>query len=463
MTNEPPKGLKQNMKNFYFQLHNRDLTDVTNKPEVYRKLLFGLAMFHANVQERKKFGALGWNRAYEFNDSDLEISRRQLAMFLDEYEAVPYRVLNFLTAHINYGGRVTDDKDLRLINVILTSYFCPGVMDVGYPFSPSGVYKTINADRDTPLGSYMEYIDSLPLNAGPEVFGMHPNANITCDRSETYDMFEVLLSLQPRTASSAGRTREEEVTDAAVAIEHRLPADFDMETIKTTYPVMYGESMNTVLVQECLRYNKLLVVMKTTLSNLQKALVGQVVMSGDLEAMGDSLFDQRVPVMWETKSFPSLKPLTAWTTELLDRLHFVRSWVAHGAPACFWISGFFFPQAFLTGTMQNFARKYQLPIDTLSFQFDVLSQYAQSGDELHLPSKRPEDGCFIYGLQLEGARWDEQTNVLAASRPKELYVCRSRRTAPMFARGLMPALVDSVQVYAAPANASTPSGEQGQA
>jgi hypothetical protein len=40
-------------------------------------------------------------------------------MFLDEYEQVPYKVLNFLTSYINYGGRVTDDKDLRTIDVIL--------------------------------------------------------------------------------------------------------------------------------------------------------------------------------------------------------------------------------------------------------------------------------------------------------------------------------------------------------
>lgn len=61
-------------------------------------------------------------------------------MLLDEYEMVPYKVINFLGAEINYGGRVTDDKDLLLINNILSKYICEEALEIGYKFSESGVY-----------------------------------------------------------------------------------------------------------------------------------------------------------------------------------------------------------------------------------------------------------------------------------------------------------------------------------
>lgn len=81
----------------------------------------------------------------------------------------------------------------------------------------------------------------------------------------------------------------------------------------------------------------------------------------------------------------------------------------------FWISGFFFPQAFLTGTLQNYARRYKKPIDAISFGFHVLDRKVESIME------KPVDGVYIHGLFLEGARWDNASQSLVDSKPKELF------------------------------------------
>lgn len=64
--------------------------------------------------------------------------------------------------------------------------------------------------------------------------------------------------------------------------------------------------------------------------------------------------------------------------DLNARVDFLKKWVRVGIPPAFWISGFYFPQAFLTGTLQNFARKYIVSIDTINFTFQVLLTFIYS-------------------------------------------------------------------------------------
>jgi len=88
------------------------------------------------------------------------------------------------------------------------------------------------------------------------------------------------------------------------------------------------------------------------------------------------------------------------------------------SPSIFWVSGFFFTQAFITGTLQNYARKHFIPIDKAEFDYRVLTSKECESAKL----MKPVDGAFIRGLFMEGARWDSKNHIIGESLPRELYI-----------------------------------------
>ena len=169
--------------------------------------------------------------------------------------------------------------------------------------------------------------------------------------SETNLLLDTALSLQPRSAGGAGKSWAEILEELAKDIAHRMPPEFDIEKALILFPVRYDESMNTVLTQELIRFNRLIEVVASSLKEIQKAIKGLVVLSAELEAMGNSMVIGKVPVLWSKVAYPSLKPLGSWTTDLLDRLTFLGDWMDSGkSPVIYWVSGFFFTQDFITGT-----------------------------------------------------------------------------------------------------------------
>lgn len=370
MTMEPPTGLRSNLLQTYELFDDKLLMDC-KKPNEYRKILFAFSFFHAIVQDRRKFGAIGWNIPYAFTFEDFDVCRRQLKIFLDDYDTIDFTVLNYLGSEINYGGRVTDDKDVRLIKSILNRFVNADVLVDDAGFSSSGTYKSIVVGTRE---DYINYITSLPLNPHPEAFGLHANAEIITNQNETRLILENVQMIQPRSSSGGGKSREELIGDIAMSIEEKMPKAFDEDAIGEKYPTDYNESMNTVLCQEVGKYNRLILKMIEMLADIKKALVGDVVMSEELEGMGNAMFDNLVPGGWADVGFLSLKPLASWMSEMLVRVDFLQKWIDNGTPAVYWISGFFFPQAFLTATLQNYARKHVIAIDELSFEFKIYDE-----------------------------------------------------------------------------------------
>jgi dynein heavy chain len=92
--------------------------------------------------------------------------------------------LSYLFGECNYGGRVTDDKDRRLLMSLLSTFVIEDIVTKEtYKFSESGIYYAPK-DGDS-QNHYIDYIKSLPMNPKPEVYGLHDNADITKDNQET--------------------------------------------------------------------------------------------------------------------------------------------------------------------------------------------------------------------------------------------------------------------------------------
>lgn len=353
MTNEPPKGVRANVIRSIGNLVKEEYWEgCAAKPREWKKLLVGLCFFHANIQERRKFGPLGWNIRYAFDESDLETSIAIMRRFLEEQDEIPWDALRFVTGQINYGGRVTDDWDRRCLMSILGYYIHPRILDDDYRFSKADQYF---APKPGSLKQLTDYFGSLPVTDDPIFFGMHDNANVTFQTVESQGLMATVLSLQPRTTGGGGeKSSDETVLDIAKEIADQVPALLDVEAAgPTTFVVQENGllgSLAIVLTQEIVKFNRLLTTMGATLADLQKAIKGLIVMTLDLDKMYTSFLTNKVPGLWSKVSFASLKSLGSWVKDLIYRIDFMRAWLKNGQPSAFALPVFFFPQGFMTGT-----------------------------------------------------------------------------------------------------------------
>ncbi|CAI9736985.1 dynein axonemal heavy chain 6-like [Octopus vulgaris] len=431
VTNEPPKGIKANIRRAFGEISLAFFEDHILS-EKWQKMVFGLCFFHAVIQERKKFGPLGWNIKYEFSDSDRECALNKLKIFCTD--GIPWEALNYVIGDITYGGRVTNSWDQRCLRTILNNFFNPKILQEDYRYSASGIYYS---PAYKTLDEYLGYIEEFPQIDHPEIFGLHENANVAFQKQETSLLMQLILDIQPKVPRrSDGQLNDDIVLEVAGNILGKLIDKLDI--IAANSDLFKVDSNNRkspltiFLLQEVTHFNKLLWVIKNSLDHLQRAIKGLIVMTDELEQIYISCLNNHLPKVWSGVAYPSLKPLSSWITDLNLRCSFMESWIKSGMPYSFWISGFFFPQGFLTAVLQNHSRKYQLPIDYLSFNFNVLS-HAQNTNEFRESVKtetpvedtqsdiEKSDGVFIHGLFMEGFRWDKTEMHVIDSLPGEIH------------------------------------------
>ncbi|GCC21537.1 hypothetical protein chiPu_0020009 [Chiloscyllium punctatum] len=189
--------------------------------EVHARKLVAMSMH----EERRKFGPLGWCIPYEFNSSDFTASILFIQNHLDDCDkkkGVSWNTVRYMLGEVQYGGRVTDDYDKRLLNCFCKVWFSEKMFDSKFSFYTDYIIPICAS-----VESYLEYIQTLPAVDTPQVFGLHPNADITYQSNTAAEILNTITNIQPKeTSGGGGETREATVFKLADSMLLKLPPDY---------------------------------------------------------------------------------------------------------------------------------------------------------------------------------------------------------------------------------------------
>ena len=137
------------------------------------------------------------------------------------------------------------------------------------------------------------------------MFGLNENAQKTYMMKITNETMESILLLEPQEASASGGS---EKTVALINdILGRMPSVIKKNEDKKT-----NDAIDISILQESVRFNKLITYVEKSLKELLQAIKGEAIMTDILEKIFVSLNLNQVPKEWEKRAYPSMKPLSSW-------------------------------------------------------------------------------------------------------------------------------------------------------
>ncbi|XP_076166225.1 dynein heavy chain 8, axonemal kl-3 [Ptiloglossa arizonensis] len=413
-TYEPPQGVRAGLLSTFSGM-NQEMLDQCDISQ-YIPIIYTVSFLHTIVQERRKFGPLGWNIPYEFNMADWLASCIFINNHLNEIDikqGISWPTVRYMIGEVQYGGRVTDDYDKRLLNTFTKLWFSEALFTEDFIFFKG--YPVLSYKQVT---DYIKVIDEMSTIDPPQVYGLHSNADITYQGNTTEAVLDTIISVQPKQAGvGGGESREIVVARQAKDMLTKLPPIYDPYEVKGRLQKLGATaSMSIFLKQEIDRIQIVIKLVNTVLKDLLLAIEGVIIMSEELRDAFDNIYDARIPKLWRARSWES-SSLGFWFTELLDRNKQFSTWLYNGRPTMFWMTGFFNPQGFLTAMQQEVTRAHTgWALDNVVLHNEVTRHTVEE------IKTEPTEGVYVYGLFLEGAGWDKRNNRLCESTKKVLYV-----------------------------------------
>jgi dynein heavy chain len=425
LTNEPPEGLKQNMKRA-FTFFSKE--EIEGKEPKIKTILFALCYFHSVMLERRKFGPKGWNMRYPFSVGDLRDSAIVLNNYMETNSAsgkIPWDDLRYIFGAIMYGGHIVDDWDRILCAAFLENLMNDALLEDDeaelFPFVEG---KTVSFRCPAPASheKYLEHIETECPPETPLAFGLDPNAEIDFRTQQCVELFATLQEIQPRSGSAGATDDLQERIQAfmlRVTDETALDANkLNIEEITSKLGEEARTPYQNAFLQECEYMNALIRAIVTALAEIELAFKGELTMTEKMEALMAAIHANKIPEPWAKIAFNSTRGLASWLDNLKARLEQLNQWKDDPAkkPVVTFINRLFNPQSFLTAIKQVYCRETEQELNALTIFTDVLKKYYWETD---LPPSKEGSGAYVFGFQVEGARWDAAAGQLDESRPKK--------------------------------------------
>jgi len=446
VTNEPPRGMKAGLLRSYTSVVDGERLGRVETKE-WRDLVFTLCFLHSTVQERRKYGPIGFCIPYEFNTSDLEASLTFLEKHCFANQGLSWPTVRYMICQVQYGGRITDDLDRVLFDTFGKEWLVPDIFREDFQFTrhaSSKVFPYVIPACDT-LEAYRTHISELPSHDSPELFGLHVNADLTYGTNEALYILNTISETQPKESGvvKGGLTREETVFNKADELLALMPRAYKDDEVRESIRKRsrlenefvlgyrpeekvdgFSIPLNIFLYQEITRLNRTVSNVRQTLNDLKSAIQGEIIMTPELQAALNDVHNEKPPKHWYTDASGQaiawfLPSLALWFAGLIDREKQLSQWLNNTRPVTYWLTGFFNPQGFLTATRQEVTRRHKAE----KWALDDVVLVSSVTDHLDLRRLKmpPAEGVYIHGLYLEGASWDKKDGKLVESHPKELY------------------------------------------
>lgn len=165
------------------------------------------------------------------------------------------------------------------------------------------------------------------------------------------------------------------VEDICVDTLARLPTPLNLNRCEQS-----TDSMAHILNQELVKYNQLLDIVKKSLAEMVRVIRGSNEQFDDFEKIYSDIVNSRIPALWTSHCYRTLKPLGSFIHDFLARIEFFRNWHKHGIPSVVWFSALYFPQALVTHIQHTFQRSQRIDFTDVCMRFQVTQ--CEEGDEI---------------------------------------------------------------------------------